>query len=58
LKSARASPPKPTQRSVEKTVELKPKRLSGKSVLDPKFVAAAKASRRKFGPLFKRLAKT
>jgi hypothetical protein len=29
-----------------------------KAGLDPKFIAAAKASKKKFAPLFKRLAKT
>jgi hypothetical protein len=34
------------------------KKPATKPALDPHFVAAAKASKKKFGPLFKRLAKT
>jgi hypothetical protein len=32
--------------------------VPSRTALDPEFIAAAKASKKKFGPLFRRLAKT
>ncbi len=58
MKSARRSRTATVRRGKAKPAQSAPKRVRDKVGLDPQFIAAAKASRKKFGALFKRLAKT